>query len=262
MANTKKNKKGRRSIPSISDIIGPDTASYSLSNQSQASNAEDEWLLRKLREELSPSPNRPSNSTTTLTCRPYEREEVMYKTILENNIAKLNTSIPAPKPIYQTPIWYQGKWICLVDEFDRSFSSYLRELNKQFYQDSVFFRCVVTSFWGPAVASVFEVISSRRPYIQVSFREGWEYATRQDKYAEAVEMFAYAMGRLRLIEGGAQPITKIFGFKFVDYWGNVISAFETRERAMKDDAYDASDRLIIMHRWSPFKGTSINVGDD
>ncbi|XXH00123.1 hypothetical protein Hte_006465 [Hypoxylon texense] len=268
MESPKKNRKKGRPVLTflpLSIILERGTASDSSGNQIKRPGGEDDWLLRKLPEEASPSSTSPSSQISTLDTRPYEGDERMYKMILDRNMVKLNISIPGPKAIYQTPIWYKGEWICLADgNVERTLESYIMDIYMQFYQDKAFFRCLATSFWGPMVASVFVATTFQRPFIQISFRgiSAQEFATKQEEYAKKVEMFAYMMGRLRLMEGGTVPITKIFGFKFVDSEGLTISSFETRERLMRDDTYDASDKLIILHRWLQDEGIAINVGDE
>ncbi|KAI0166928.1 hypothetical protein GGR52DRAFT_556220 [Hypoxylon sp. FL1284] len=139
----------------------------------------------------------------------------MYEAILDSNLASRSIAKPAAKDIYLPPVWFEGKWVCLSEHDDIDYSSYIRALNVQFYRDRDFFRTMVMSFFGPRVASVHEVVACRRPCIQIAFGPGWNHSLEQDKYAETVEMFAYMMGRLRLV-GGLTPVTKVFGFKFLE----------------------------------------------
>ncbi|KAI1761404.1 hypothetical protein GGR53DRAFT_469315 [Hypoxylon sp. FL1150] len=255
MSSHKKNtvkRTTRTSVVLITDVIEQATTLSPSDGQSQIFSGEYEWLLRKLG----------SNPVgKTLTSRPYQFEQDMYKRILDKNIAKFNIHAPAPERIYQKPVFHEGQWVCLPDDADESFASYNRELSAQFYRDRDFFRAVVVSFWGPCVASVFPVISRQRFYIQIAFDEQYDFVKRRKRYELDITMFAYIMGRLRVIENG-EPLAQIFGFRFVDHTGGAISIFETRERAMKDDTESSNEWLAILHKRDPKQPVEIHAPTD
>ncbi|KAI6081129.1 hypothetical protein F4821DRAFT_265201 [Hypoxylon rubiginosum] len=249
--NTAKGMRSRReSIPPISDILERTTILPSSdARYSHVLNGEYEWLLSEL--SLHPV-------YKNLTLGPYEVEQRMYKAILDENIAKFNIRTPAPERIYQTPVYHEGKWICLPSDKDVDFSSYSRELSAQFYRDQDFFRAMVVSFWGPCVASVFPMIHQKRHNIQIAFDEHFEHHKWVKTYELHIVMFAYMMGRLRVIDH-AEPMTKIFGFRFVDHTGDPISVFETRARLLRHNLVNDNERLIILHKRDPSKPIRIDL---
>ncbi|KAI2635909.1 hypothetical protein GGS26DRAFT_604899 [Hypomontagnella submonticulosa] len=210
-----------------------------------------EWLLRELEEGEYPSRERPFEFI------PHLREQATYERILKDNLAKLNISVPKNE-IYRTPSWYQDPFNVPAERELALYTS-IRQLNLQYYRNKDYFRCIVTSFWGNSIASVFEKTAASRAFIQISFHPDRDYA---DKYERKVEMFAVIMARLPLVEGEIGTITDIFGFILADYSGSVVSSIESKKRSFRDDSANAAECVVIRHRGTSSEAKVINVWGD
>ncbi|KAI1138611.1 hypothetical protein F5Y05DRAFT_418857 [Hypoxylon sp. FL0543] len=179
--------------------------------------------------------------------REYEREQEVYAASLDRNLKSYGVSTPTQHAIYESPVWRDGepiyhplRWSCKVaftpvdaerfankDEF--TYYWYLRRLESKFHDDHDFFHGVVISFWGATVDCVFEVAGNNRAYIQIKFLRTRDSMVKHPHYARDVEKFAYIMARHRPIQK-LGPLTDIFGFRFVDRDGRLISDFESMGR--------------------------------
>ncbi|KAI2641477.1 hypothetical protein GGS26DRAFT_585869 [Hypomontagnella submonticulosa] len=174
-------------------------------------------------------------SVVSTASRPYERELVLYKNILQENFAEGNITIPQAIACYQKPVWRDGTLLYVNDPTSPTqrrvvnYYEYIHSLILQASRDKDWFKCLMQSFWGP-VANVFAIMRHNRPFIQIIFPAGWSNTFDDEEYYENVAMFAYLMSRLRPIEG-LGPLMDIFGFVLVNYAGKTISEFETTDRA-------------------------------
>ncbi|KAI0382379.1 hypothetical protein F5Y04DRAFT_279669 [Hypomontagnella monticulosa] len=241
----------RSVYPNIGNIISHDNRRKRPSYETDGDTV---WLLRELKED-----SQDPGWRNQLDDTPYLEELVLYEAILDVNLARLNIDAPTSE-IYQRLGWNQGQSKTLPEQHFARYA-YIRELNFQFYRDKDFFRCLVASFWGDNVASVFQTIEASGPFIQIAFKNGREYTTGLDKYKETVEMFAHIMARISFVKGMPGTITDVFGFKLVKYCGSVVSSIEHAGRALKNDYLDGAKYLVIQHVWSPKEPTVINIWD-
>ncbi|OTB11415.1 hypothetical protein K445DRAFT_307128 [Daldinia sp. EC12] len=252
-----------------------------------------EWLLAKLEKDKS----NPKNAAASLwSSHPYQREYAMYVEIFEANIAKKGLHAPRAENVFHTPIWADGNILFL--DYDSSETSsapsappaddtlidppvdtsgddqvviypgfntqkYFFGLNYHYYRNKNWFRCIVDSFWGPQVKSVFQVINFNRPFIQIAFKIDWNYKDERRKFYYNVIIFLHIIARLRPIQG-VGPLTNIFGFSFVNFSGKTITEIEAVERLGIDkpegEGYDIT-RFAVRHRIETWRSQFVTIKD-
>ncbi|KAI2780221.1 hypothetical protein F4815DRAFT_499771 [Daldinia loculata] len=253
-----------------------------------------EWLLAKLAKEQPPPETAAANSSSGGL---YQREYAMYLEIFKANIAKKGINVIQVENVFQTPIWSGGN-ILFLDYNSSSSSSalsthdtthdttqdaaqdtpedseldvyqgfntekYFFELNFYYYRYKDWFRCMVDSFWGPQVASVFQIIYTNRPFIQIAFKRDWNFADEREQYYENVMMFLHVMARLRPLEG-LGPLTDIFGFSLVTFSAKVITQFETVERlGINRPEGEGSQpmKFVVRHRFEAWRSVVVTIKD-
>ncbi|KAF3068946.1 hypothetical protein GL218_08244 [Daldinia childiae] len=247
-----------------------------------------EWLLAKLAmEQHPPETAAASSSSSTL----YQREYAMYLEIFKANIAKKGINVVQAESVFQTPIWSGGNILFLNYNSSSASSAlstndstqgatrgsyedsepdvyqgfnldkYLFELNFYYYRYKDWFRCMVDSFWGPQVVSVFEITHSNRPFIQIAFKRDWNFAVERKQYYDNVMMFLHIMARLRPLEG-LGPFTDIFGFSLVTFTAKIITQFETVERLGINRPEGIQPmKFIIRHRFEAWRSIVVNIKD-
>ncbi|KAI1658904.1 hypothetical protein F4813DRAFT_355091 [Daldinia decipiens] len=257
-----------------------------------------EWLLATLAKKQPPSETTTANSSSSGL---YQREYAMYLEIFKANIAKKGINVLQVEDVFQTPIWHDGN-ILFLDYNSSSSSSvlsthdtthdtiqdatqaatqdspedselhiyqgfntekYFFELNFHYYRYKDWFRCMVDSFWGPQVASVFEIIHANRPFIQVAFKKGWNSADEREQYYENVMMFLHIVARMRPLEG-LGPLTDIFGFSLVTFSAKIITQFETVERLginRPEGVVNQPMKFVVRHRFEAWRSVVVTIKD-
>ncbi|KAI0849967.1 hypothetical protein F5Y00DRAFT_261072 [Daldinia vernicosa] len=140
---------------------------------------------------------------------------------------------------------------------------YFFELNFYYYKYKDWFRCMVDSFWGPQIASVFQIIHNNRPFIQIAFKLSWSFAGEREKYYASVMMFLHIIARLRPLQG-LGPLTDIFGFSLVNFSGKVITEFETVERLGVDRPEgegSQSRKFVVRHPIEAWRSVVVTIKD-
>ncbi|KAI1802928.1 hypothetical protein F4811DRAFT_562846 [Daldinia bambusicola] len=250
-----------------------------------------EWLLAKMAEKGTP------NAIIGLSSsQAYQREYAMYMEIFEANIAKKGIDALRAEKVFHTPIWSDGNILFLdYDSSETTFAlttssteyttdetptdtpddgdfveypgfnieKYFFELNYQYYCHKDWFRCMVDSFWGPPVASVFQITTYNRPFIQISFKTDWNYRDQRQRYYEGFAVFLHVIARMRPIDG-LGPLTDIFGFSFANFAGQVISEFESVARLGIDVPEGQGHQVLkyaVRHRFETWRNEVVTIKD-
>ncbi|KAI0119579.1 hypothetical protein F4814DRAFT_439114 [Daldinia grandis] len=278
--------------PSIAEVLHQDDGTKGKATAATESDGEPqyEWLLAKLAGEQ-PTPE--TAATNSSGGGLYQRESAMYVEIFKANIAKKGINNLQVENVFQTPVWSNGNILFLNYNSSSSSSAlsthdathdttqettgaseprvyhsfdlekYFFELNFQYYRYKDWFRCVADSFWGPQIASVFHIINTNRPFIQIAFKRDWHFAYEKEQYYESVSVFLHVIARLRPL-AGLGPLTDTFGFSLVNSSGNVISQFEAVERLGLDKPEGEGSqpmKFIIRHRIEPWRSVVIAIED-
>ncbi|KAI8956770.1 hypothetical protein F5Y11DRAFT_361420 [Daldinia sp. FL1419] len=267
---------------SVSEVLNEDERSQGQTSLNEGGGEPQcVWLLAKLaEEELRTAATEASSSST----KEYQREYVMYVEILKANTAKKGIDNPQVQKVFHSPIWSKSKIVALDDNFgpstalsthrtpagtdpesDQPFDmeKYLFDLNFHYYENKDWFRCMVNSFWGPQIASVFQVCHKNRPFIQMAFKVGWDYHHERVGYYENVVMFTNIMARLCPIEG-LGPVTDIFGFVFITFNSQLVSEIEIVERLGIDRPEGMANpprQIALRHRIEPPRSHIMTIKD-